>query len=143
MEGLEIAANAIAVVNLSAKVAALLFQYLTEVSSAREDIQCLHGQVSYLQKALRAAQRLLEGSKGQSLSTSQELAGSFRDCKTFLQQLEKRLTPNPARTTMRRLGFRAWKWPFTSKEVHQILSNLERHEKSIFLGLQIDQMYVQ
>ncbi|KAH6989185.1 kinesin light chain 3 [Ilyonectria sp. MPI-CAGE-AT-0026] len=139
MEGLGVAANVIAVVDLSAKVAALCFQYSKEVAGARADIQRLRTQVEHLGTALRATQRLVEGSKGRSLLTSQELVDSIRNCIADLEQLEKKLDPNPARTVMRRLGLRALKWPFNSKEVDQILFSLERHEKTILLGLQIDQ----
>jgi hypothetical protein len=139
MEGLGVAANVMAVIDLSAKVATLCFQYSKEVASARADIQRLHAQVKHLGAALQASQRLMESTKSQSLSTSQELVGSFRDCITELGRLEQKLSPRTVRTTMRRLGLRALKWPFNSKEVDQLLSNLERHEKTILLGLQIDQ----
>ncbi|KAF4970220.1 hypothetical protein FSARC_2685 [Fusarium sarcochroum] len=139
MEGLGVAANLIAVVDLSTKVATLCFQYSRDVSSARADIQRLRDQVEHLATTLRATRRLVEGTKGQSLSTSQELAGSFRSCMADLERLEKKLDPNPVRTAMRRYGIRALKWPFSSKEVDQLLAGLDRHEKTILLGLQVDQ----
>jgi len=142
MEGLGVAANVIAVVDLSAKVATLCLQYSKEVASARADIQRLHSQVEHLGAALQATRRLVEGSKGRPLLTSHELIGSFRSCIADLERLEKRLGPNPARIAMRRFGVRALKWPFSSKEVDQLLASLERHEKTILLGLQIDQTYV-
>jgi hypothetical protein len=73
--------------------------------------------------------------------TSQGLAGSFRSCMADLERLEKKLAPNPVRTAMRRYGVRALKWPFTSKDVDQLLAGLERHEKNMLLGLQVDQTY--
>jgi hypothetical protein len=139
MEGIGIAANIIAVVDLSAKVATLCFQYSKDVSSAREDIDRLRKQVEHLAAALRATQRLVEGTKGLSLSTSQELVGSFRSCIVDLGRLEKKLDPSPLRTTMRRYGIRALKWPFNSKEVDQLLASLDRYERTILLGLQVDQ----
>ncbi|KAI9167834.1 Kinesin light chain [Paramyrothecium foliicola] len=142
MEGLGAAANIIAVVDLSAKVATLCLQYSKEVASARADIQRLHTQVEHLGTALRASQRLLKDAKAQSLLTSHELVGSFRECIAELKRLKDKLDPSPARTTMRRLGLRALKWPFNSKEVDQLLTSLERHEKTIMLGLQIDQTAV-
>ncbi|KAJ4235454.1 hypothetical protein NW757_013525 [Fusarium falciforme] len=142
MEGLGVAANIIAVVDLSAKVATLCLQYSKEVSSARADIERLRTQVEHLEITLRAAQRLVEGTKGQSLLTSQELVGSFRNCIADLERLEKKLGPNAARPRMRRFGFRALKWPFNSKEIDQLLASLDRHEKAILLGLQIDQTAV-
>ncbi|ROT40812.1 hypothetical protein SODALDRAFT_376566 [Sodiomyces alkalinus F11] len=125
MEGLGVAANVIAVVDLSVKVATLCLQYSREVE--------------HLGTALRAAQHLLEGNNGQPLSTSRGLVGSFRDCIAELKRLEKKLGPNTARTAIRRFGFRALRWPFSSKEVDQLLASLERHERTILLGLQIDQ----
>ncbi|KAL9566608.1 hypothetical protein ACKAV7_009523 [Fusarium commune] len=139
MEGLGVVANIIAVVDLSTKVATLCFQYSKEVSSARADIERLRKQVQNLATALQATQRLVEGNKGLELSTSQDLIGSFRTCTADLKQVEKKLDLNPLRTTMRRYGFRALKWPFNSKEVDQLLTNLEHHEKTILLGLQVDQ----
>ncbi|KAF6810671.1 Kinesin light chain 5 [Colletotrichum plurivorum] len=139
MEGLGVAANVIAVVDLSAKVAALCFQYSKEVAGARGDIQRLRTQVEHLGTAVRGTQRLVEGIKGRSLLISQELVDSIHECIADLERLEKKLDPKPARTMMRRLGLRALKWPFDSKEVDQVLSSLERHEKTILLGLQIDQ----
>ena len=142
MEGLGVVANVIAVVDLSAKVATLCFQYSKDVFSARADIERLRTQVEHLTIALRATQRLIEGTKGVSLLTSQALAGSFRNCMADLERLGKKLAPNPVRTVMRRYGVRALKWPFTSKDVEQLLADLERHEKNITLGLQVDQTYV-
>ncbi|KAM0330742.1 hypothetical protein ACHAQA_003694 [Verticillium albo-atrum] len=128
--------------DLSAKVAALCYQYSKEVASARADIQRLRTQVEQLGNALRAIQRLVEGTKCQSLLSSRELVGSFGDCIADLERLERKLKPNSEPTLMRRAGLRALKWPFSSKEVGQILSSLERHEKTILLGLQTDQTII-
>lgn len=142
MEGLGVAANVMAIIDLSAKVATLCFQYSKEVANARADIQRLHAQVEHLGTALQASQRLMENEGSQSLFICQELVGSFCDCIAELGRLEQKLNPRTARNTMRRLGLRALKWPFNSKEVDRLLSNLERHEKTILLGLQIDQTFV-
>ncbi|KAF5673917.1 kinesin light chain 3 [Fusarium heterosporum] len=139
MEGIGVAANIIAVVDISLKVMTLCLQYSKEVSSARVDIERLHNQVGHLATTMRATQHLVEGDKGASLSTSQGLFGSFRSCISDLEQLEKKLDPNSVRSVMRRYGIRAIKWPFKSKEVDQLLANLDRHEKTILLGLQVDQ----
>ncbi|KAF4341603.1 kinesin light chain 3 [Fusarium beomiforme] len=139
MEGLGVAANIIAVVELSAKVGKLCLQYSRDVSGARADIRRLHNQVEHLETALQAAQRLVEKNKDASLPISNRLLGSLQNCMDDLQKVEKKLEPNLARTVMRRYGLRALKWPFNSKEVDQLLVGLERHEKTILLGLQVDQ----
>ncbi|KAH3955952.1 hypothetical protein HBI80_255840 [Parastagonospora nodorum] len=43
---------------------------------------------------------------------------------------------------MSRFGFRALKWPFTSKQVNKVVLNLERHEQTFSLALQVDQTAV-
>ncbi|XEU94717.1 hypothetical protein FSHL1_000001 [Fusarium sambucinum] len=123
MEGLGAAANIITVIDLSAKVATLCFQYCKDVCSAREDIERVRNQVDHLATALGAAKHLVEGTRSPSLPTSQHLS----------------LDPSGFRTTMRRYGGRALKWPFNNKEVNQLLDKLGRHERTILLGLQVDQ----
>ncbi|KAM0362981.1 hypothetical protein ACHAPK_011328 [Fusarium culmorum] len=139
MEGIGVAANIIAVVDLSTKVATLCFQYSKDVSSARRDIERLRNQVKHLAATLQATQCLVEGPKGRPLWTSRGLVDSFDSCIADLERAEKKLNPSPMHTAMRRYGIRAFKWPFSSKEVDQLLANLDRHERTILLGLQVDQ----
>jgi hypothetical protein len=40
---------------------------------------------------------------------------------------------------MSRFGFRALKWPFTSKQVDKVVLNLEGYEQTFSLALQVDQ----
>jgi hypothetical protein len=142
MEAVGVAANIIAVIDISAKVATLCVQYAKEVAGAKQDIERLRTQVEHLGAALQAAQTLVEDAQAQSLFTSQKLVDLFHPCIAELRRLATKLDPSPGRKTMRRIGIRALKWPFSSKEVDQMLSSLERHEKTILLGLQIDQTAV-
>ncbi|RGP77978.1 kinesin light chain 3 [Fusarium longipes] len=137
MEGIGVAANIIAVTDLSLKVVTLCLRYSREVSGARDDIERLSSQVQHLAGALRATQRVVEDSP--VALVSQELMVSFRSCITDLQVVEGKLNPSLIRTGMRRFGLRALKWPFKKKEIDQLLAGLERHEKAIMLGLQVDQ----
>ncbi|KAH6680037.1 kinesin light chain 3 [Plectosphaerella plurivora] len=139
MEGIGIAANIIAVVDLSAKVATLCLQYSKEVASARADIQRLHHQVEHLGNTMQAAKSLVERTELDLLPTSKNLTDSIDNCEADLTKLEKKLEPSTKHRIMRRVGFRALKWPFSSKEVDQTLSNLKRYEDNIKFGLQIDQ----
>jgi conjugal transfer/entry exclusion protein len=142
MEAVGVTANVIAVVDLSAKVVKLCVQYAKQVAGAKQDIERLQTQVEHLGDALKAAQTLVKGAQAQSLFTLQKLVDLSDPCNAELQRLETKLGPSSGRKAMRRMGIRALKWPFSSKEVDQILSSLERHEKTILLGLQIDQTFV-
>jgi len=138
METIGAIANIIALVDLSANIAKVCFQYSKEVSSARADIERLRRQAEHLEITLKAAQRLVEEGKSSSLPTSQGLFVTFNDCKIELESTLKKLQPSP----MRRYGFRSLKWPFKSKEIDQLLDGLKGYEGSILAGLQVDQTYV-
>ncbi|EWY97447.1 hypothetical protein FOYG_02287 [Fusarium oxysporum NRRL 32931] len=138
-EAVGLAASVIAIIDLSAKVATLCFQYSTAVGNARADVAHLQSRLNDLDACLRGFHRVLHGPNNQALPISRELIDSLDGCKSELAQVQNRLDPGKARKTMRRLGLRALKWPFDSKEVSGIVANLERYKQTIMLCLQVDQ----
>ncbi|KAF9766796.1 hypothetical protein IL306_000734 [Fusarium sp. DS 682] len=124
-EAVGLAASVIAIIDLSAKVATLCFQYSTAVGNARADVAHLQSRLNDLDACLRGVHRVLHGPNNQALVISRELIDSLDGCK--------------ARKTMRRLGLRALKWPFDSKDVSGIVADLEHYKQTIMLCLQIDQ----
>ncbi|KAF7551854.1 hypothetical protein G7Z17_g4689 [Cylindrodendrum hubeiense] len=139
MEALGVGASLITVIDLSAKVATLCFQYSAEVASARADITRLQSQVNHLCVAFRSAQTLLEDSAGRPLSVSRELIDSLQECAVELGRLQDKLGLGKARKAMLRFGLRALRWPFSRKEIESIIANLKGWEQIILLGLQVDQ----
>lgn len=142
MEGLGVTASVIAVVNLSAKVIALCFQYSTSVANARSDITRLHEQVKILETSLQHARRLLEAPRSGPLSASRQLVDQLQACECELEGLRAKLEPSTARKAMRRAGLRALRWPFSSKHTESIIATLGRYQHNIEFNLQIDQTYV-
>ncbi|EXK24528.1 hypothetical protein FOMG_18751 [Fusarium oxysporum f. sp. melonis 26406] len=138
-EAVGLAASVIAIIDLSAKVATLCLQYSTAVGNAKADITRLQNRSDDLGVCLQGAQRLLRGPNNQALATSQKLIDSLDGCRSELIQVQNRLDPGKARQAMRRLGLRALKWPFDSKEVSGIIFNLEHYKQTIMLCLQVDQ----
>ncbi|RSL64168.1 hypothetical protein CEP51_013189 [Fusarium floridanum] len=138
-ETLGLAASVIAVIDLSAKVATLCLQYSTAVKNARADITCLQNRLDDLGVCLQGAQRLLHDPNDQALAMSRKLVDSLDGYMSELTQLQSRLDPGKARKAMRRFGLRALKWPFDSKEVSGIVSNLDHYKQTITLYLQVDQ----
>ena len=139
MEGLGVAANVIAVIDLSAQVALLCFQYLTAVKDAKKDIERLQAEVSKIGDILREVQRLLHGPDGARLSASQQLCNSLKDCFLQLEKLEDQLAPGKARKAMSRFGLRALRWPFKTKDVEKIVTSLERCKQTFMVAIQVDQ----
>lgn len=91
MEGLGIAANVIAVIELSAKVASLCLEYSRAVRRAKSDIQRLLHELSTLKVTLEGARQLLESPNGGRLQTSQRLRDGLSGCSSQLTKLETKL----------------------------------------------------
>jgi hypothetical protein len=142
MEGLGLAANVAAVIELSANIASLCFQYLTAVKDAKKDIERLRAEVNQVGDILREIQRLLHGPDGARLSASQKLCNSLKDCFLQLKELETRLTPRTASKAMSRLGVRALSWPFKANNIEKIVTSLERCKQTFVVALEVDQTWV-
>jgi hypothetical protein len=121
MEGLGVAASAIAVVELCAKVASLCVQYSRDVTSAKNDTTRLQGEVKSLRDVLGEVEQLLDGPDGAKLSASQKVLEALRDGFSQLKTLDERLNPGKARKAVSFIGVRALRWPFESKEVDKVI----------------------
>jgi Fungal N-terminal domain of STAND proteins len=139
MDGLSAAANVIAVVDISAKIASLCFQYSVAVKNAKEDIGRLQRKVNDIKDVLGEVQQLLDGRDKTRLSATNKLLDSLKECFLRLEELKTQLEPGKTRKAMSQFGVRALKWPFTSKEVEKIVASLERYEQTFSLALQADQ----
>ncbi|KAF2814318.1 uncharacterized protein BDZ99DRAFT_567968, partial [Mytilinidion resinicola] len=142
MDGLSGAASVIAVVDISAKVASLCFQYSVAVKHAKRDIRRLQQKVTNIKNVLEELQQLVD-KQGSQLPSTHKLLESLKECHQQLQDLEDKLKanlePSGRQKVMSKLGFRALKWPFTSKEVEQTVQNFEKYGHTFTLALQVDQ----
>ncbi|KAH4913625.1 hypothetical protein HBH73_255170 [Parastagonospora nodorum] len=142
MDGLSGASSVIAVIDISTKIALLCFQYSTAVKDTKDDIERVQRKVGDITHILEKIKQLLDSQDKALLSTTQDLFSSLEQCREELKSLEAKLAPGKTRKTMSRFGFRALKWPFTSKQVNKVVLNLERHEQTFSLALQVDQTAV-
>ncbi|GJN78683.1 hypothetical protein PLIIFM63780_002192 [Purpureocillium lilacinum] len=139
MEGLGVAANVIAVIDLSVKVADWCVEYCKSVKNAKDDIVRFRLEVIGLRSAANGVKELLAGPSGERLKASQQLCNSVRHSESELQAVYERLRPTSAREIFTRLGLRTLRWPFQGKEVEKIMQNIARCTQAINLALQIDQ----
>jgi Fungal N-terminal domain of STAND proteins len=140
MDGLSGAASVIAVIDISAKILSLCFQYSVAVKDAKKDIERVQRKVTDIKTVLEKIKQLLDGRDRARLSTTYELSDLLKECFRELEELKAELEPGKTRKAMSRFGVRALKWPFTSKQVEKVISSLERYEQTITLALQVDQM---
>lgn len=136
-EAVGLTASVIAIVELAAKITSLCVDYSKAVKSAKEDITRLQNQVGDFSIVTQDVQRLLAGPDGHALATSWKLRNSLGNCESGLENLRDKLDPGKSQS-IRRLDFRALRWPFTSREVNDAISNLECHQRTIKLSLQLD-----
>ncbi|KAH5436513.1 hypothetical protein HBI47_072820 [Parastagonospora nodorum] len=136
MDGLSGAASVIAVIDISAKIASLCYQYSVAVKDAKNDVERIKKKVGDVKRVLEGVKKLLDGPHKARLSTTHDLFMSLEQCLRELGVLKSELESGKA---MSRFGVRALKWPFTSKQVEKIVSSLEAHEHTFTLALQIDQ----
>jgi len=140
MDGLSAAASVIAIIDISAKVASLCFQYSVAVKDAKNDIEHLGRTVTDVKNVLEAVKQLLDRENKTRLSTTHKLSNSLKEYLQELQAMQTQLKPGKTRKAMSRIGMRALTWPFTSKQVEKSVASLENYQRIFSLALQIDQM---
>ncbi|KAJ0136329.1 putative beta-glucosidase K [Fusarium oxysporum f. sp. albedinis] len=138
MEALGIAANVVAVVDISVKVLQVCSQYAKEVKTAAADIQELQQEVAILHNTATKVQTLIQSPQGRKLKASQDFAQKIRASQDVLSEVNTRLQPSAKRGFRQRLGLRSWKWPFQSGEVYRIVERIRRCSNSLSLILQVD-----
>ena len=139
MDGLSSVASVIGVIQLTGSIVKICSGYLQEVKSAREDIIALQRSVAGLEGTVQTLKKIILGPHGKLLSNSLSLINDISDCLLELAALEKRIDPRGGQELMRRIGFRALKWPIKRAQVDKIIQNLEKYKTSFILSLEVDQ----
>ena len=139
MDGLSGAASVIAVVDISTRITLLCFQYSATVKNAKKDIERIQRKVTEIKDVLEEVKQLLDGRDKSRLSTARKLSDPLNEYFLQLQDLKTQLDPGKTRKAMGRIGVRALSWPFTSKQVERIVTDLEKYAQIFSLALQVDQ----
>ncbi|KAH9203373.1 hypothetical protein DL95DRAFT_504288 [Leptodontidium sp. 2 PMI_412] len=143
MDGLSGAASIIAVIDISAKIFELCQTYFAEVKEARKDIQRLRVGVTSLQDVMHDVKDLAEEPSSSRRSVFSRLTqhdGPVQQCERDLRRLLVQLEPGEGEVKMRRFGLRAFKWPFSSKDVDKRLQVINEHKATFTLALTSDNL---
>ena len=139
MDGLSVAANVSSVVQLSAQVFSLCQEYYIGVKQSRDEIQRLSNEVLAIHEILEKISDLLDGpdaAKFATLTLLDKKNGPAQQCAAQLQEIKTQLDPHEG---MRKLGWRALKWPLKSDNVNKMVLALERYKSTFSLALTTDQ----
>ncbi|KAH6988808.1 vegetative incompatibility protein HET-E-1, partial [Ilyonectria sp. MPI-CAGE-AT-0026] len=139
MDGLSVAANVIAVVELSANVIRHCVQYAQDIKHAKDDKARLSQEVTRLHLALKNADDLLNGPQGARLKCSRALSVATGNSEAQLRRLDELLAFGQMTKSGKNAGLGAMKWPFQSKEVETLIQGLQRCTEAISSALQVDQ----
>jgi hypothetical protein len=141
MEGLSVAANVIAVVDLSAKLVGWCAQYAIDVKNANNDKARLTREITALHCVSQETSDLLEGPRGAKLKSSAKLLHAIGDGKAQLQRVEQKLSLGVPDAT-KAPSIPAWRWPLQSREVEKTIQELTRCNQAILSALQVEQTCV-
>lgn len=133
-----IAASALAVVELSAKVVQKCTQYTQGVLGAKAEIERITDEVEGLGELAASIQQLSSKSPGE-LNTLQRLQPLLTQCQSRLTEIQAGLEPGKRQTAMTKLGLRALTWPFKSKDTEKIIADLHRLTQLLSDAMQVDQ----
>ncbi|PZD23658.1 WD40 repeat protein [Pyrenophora tritici-repentis] len=142
MDGLSGAASVVAVIDISAKITLICYQYSIAVKDAKDDIERVQRKFDDITHILEKLKQLVDSQDKKRLSTTHGLSDSLKRCLRELEDMKVKLDPGKTRKTISRIGLRALKWPFTSKQVDKIVSTLEGYEHTFTLALQVDQTFL-
>jgi hypothetical protein len=120
MDGLSSAASVIAVIQVTGSLVKLCGGFIQEVKDARDEIFELQRSIAGLQWTVQELQKILQGNDGKALPTSR-LVINITDCLSYLHAFQARLDPGKGKKLMRKVGFRALKWPLKRAEVEGVI----------------------
>lgn len=136
-EGLGVVASIIAIIQLTAKVTSLGYDYIGGAKRAPDELRGLVDELTSLGKVLAILEKHADKNRQwTALETLNDHDGPIRRCGLDLRRLQLKLDPGDGlRGMMNNL-----KWPFKEKETLQEISRIERHKTLFMFALNTDQM---
>ncbi len=153
MDPISITGTIIAVLQLTATIISITYDYRQGVSSASREVLQLSSSLNSLKDVLEALLSLIESSSSKSesgfelkeersggtrLATVELLAkegGTLESCFEELEKLKRKLEPERGWRSVRK----SLVWPLKEKEVLRVLQGLERGKSMMLLALSADQ----
>lgn len=129
----------LAAVTTSATVITLISRYYSGVKNAREDIKRFSASVEEIHNVFQKVQALARGPDAAKLPASDPAVAAMEQSLREITELEDQLNPKMGGEMMRRVGLRALKWPFTSKQMDEYITKFERRKAMLNLALNADQ----
>lgn len=140
MEAIGAASSVIAVIQITAQIAQLCGGYISDVHNAPQEVESMRTKISSLHDVVQQLQKLIEDAEDGVMPLSFSLLKSIEDCEKNLAALQSKLSPSKREKAMSKFGFRALKWPFSTREMQKALTSLEEYLDIFSRALQVDHM---
>ena len=138
MDGASAAASIVALIETSLKVVSLCAEYYSHVKKAKEEVHRFSLEIKAFINVLQNLDKLAQNPRAIRLFTSKALGQDIERCLLDLEHLREKLDLGKGRKTMSRVGIRALKWPFESKELEKSIGVLERYKSTFIAALNTD-----
>ncbi|KAI0887568.1 ankyrin [Annulohypoxylon maeteangense] len=140
---LSVSASIAGLISLADLTFKLVYKYVRGVKDARNDIQSLADEINGLSSVLRTLEAIattLE-SEGDKFDPTLRLH-YLNHCRRTLDKIEKRVRKAVDRLAKSKIGavVQQLKWPFSSSETQDLLTELARHKETIIMALSADTM---
>ena len=129
MEVLAVTASIIPVIQIIEEIVKLCGTYIRNVRHAHQDIERLQSKVLALQEVLTRIK------SNPQLKTEQ---AAVKQCLKEVTFIKDKIKPEKGHAAIKRMGIRAFKWPFTSKEVDEKIKVLEGYLVIFSTALQLN-----
>lgn len=129
--------TAFAVISLTANAVTIIKKYYKGVAGAQSEIEFLINELESSRNLMERFQTLADSTSKLPMAAS--LNPNIEKALSELKLLQTRLDPGGKDKVMRRLGMRAFKWPFAKGDVDQCVTQLRRLKEMANLALNSDQ----
>jgi hypothetical protein len=131
-EVLALASAIIAIIQITAKITNLAYQYINDIQKAPEAIKIFLDEIQSLTHVLNLLEEYRK--KSPHLSAIQILERPLNECVMEMNMLAKKLEPKNSASWWKRNIVR-WKWPLKDREMSEYLERIERFKSTITLAI--------
>lgn len=138
MDPVSLSSGIAGLLTLAIQVSSVIADFAIAVKEGPKDIQELHQELLLLGEVLSQLQDFLrsEKVKGRSFDSNSVMQSAISSCKARIERIGNKLRPS-AGGKMSRLIDRL-KWPFESKEVAEMVTNLRSYTQAFQFSLTIE-----
>ena len=138
MDGVSLASGIAGLITLALQVSSVIADFTIAVKEGPQNIKELHQKLLLLGEILSQLQDFLrsEKGKGRSFDSNSVMQSAISSCKARIERIGDKLKPSVG-GKMSRLADRL-KWPFESKEVEKMVTNLRSYTQAFQFSLTIE-----